>query len=146
MSVEENLRIMKSVDEVFETKDWTAFDERHSADVLCHSPMTPEPTRGIGPHREAMERIMGAFSDFRLKAERGFGQDDWVAIEYTMTGTHDGPLHTGEQVIPPTNRQVCLPVNATAKLVDGKIVEEHIVYDRLAMMIQLGVMKPPSQE
>ena len=140
MSVEENLRVIETVDKYVRAGDWDGFDERHSEDVVSYSQFTPEPTKGIVPHREALQRLQATFPDFELHTVRTFGQGEWVAAEYTMTGTHEGPLAVpGGQDIPPTHKSVSIPVSTQVRFVDGKIVEEHIYFDRATMLAQLGV-------
>jgi ketosteroid isomerase-like protein len=57
-----------------------------------------------------------------------------------MTGTHKGPLKsTSGKTIPPTNKQFRIDLAITLRFEGGKIAEEHIYYDRLGMLTQLGV-------
>ncbi len=140
MSVEENLKVIQTVDEAFNKRDWKAFNERHTEDVISYSPMTPEPTKGITDHREAVQGIQSAFPDFKMTREQSFGQGDWIFASYTLTGTHKGPLPgPGGKPIPPTNKTVRIPLGTAFRFENGKIAEEHIYFDRLAMLGQLGI-------
>ena len=140
MSVEENLKVINEVDEAFNKRDWNAFDARHNDDVISYSPMTPEPAKGIAAHKEAVQGILEAFPDFEMKREKSFGQDDWIFASYTLTGTHKGPLPgPGGKTIPPTNKPIRVPFGSAVRFENGKIAEEHIYYDRLAMLSQLGI-------
>lgn len=140
MSVEENLKSISDVDRAFNQKDWEAFNDRHADNVVAYSPLTPEPTRGIDPHREAVRGMFDAFPDLNMKQEFSFGQGNWVCAVYTMEGTHGGTLKgPGGQEIPPTNKPVKMSFCSALKLENGKIVEEHVYYDRLSMLAQLGI-------
>ena len=140
MDLKEDLRVIERVDKALNEQDWKTFDECHAPSVISYSPMTEEPTRDIEAHREAVKEIFTPFPDFRMTKIRSFGQGDWLCFEYTMTGTHTGPFKTGDgQVIPPTNKRISVPISLVAKIKDGKIAEEHIYYDRLAMLSQIGV-------
>lgn len=140
MSVEENLKAISDVDRAFNEADWGAFDNRHAEDVLAYSPLTPEPTKGIDPHRESVKGLLSAFPDLKMKQEFSFGQGDWVCAAYSIQGTHGGPLQgPGGQRIPPTNKPIKLSFCSALKLENGKIVEEHVYWDRMSMLAQLGV-------
>ncbi len=140
MSVEENLRIISDVDRAFNEGDWGAFNDRHADDVLAYSPITPEPTKGIDPHREAMKGLLGAFPDMEILQELSFGQGDWVCAVYSMQGTHTGTLQgPGGQLIPPTDKPIEMSFCTALKLENGKIVEEHVYWDRMSMLAQLGI-------
>lgn len=51
MSVEENMRLMKTLDDAWNNQDWDTFSERHTEDVIVRWPGQSEPTRGIDAHR-----------------------------------------------------------------------------------------------
>lgn len=105
-----------------------------------YSPQTPEPTKGIAPHRESMQGLLTAFPDMQMTEEQSFGQGDWMCVTWTATGTHTGPLAgPGGQTIPPTGKPVRLDLCGVAKVEGGKITEEHNYFDLLGMMAQLGL-------
>ena len=140
MNVEDNIKVIDAVDRAVNTRDWKAFDEKHSQNVLAYSPLTEEPTKGIEEHREAVRGLTISFPDFHIKTERCFGQGEWLCTEFIITGTHKAPLKSdGGQVIPPTNKKLRLPLISIMKIKDGKIVEERTYYDRLTMLAQLGI-------
>lgn len=140
MNVEENLKVIESVDEAFNKRDWDAFSERHTETVISYSPTNVEPTKGIKAHRDTVKGLLKAFPDYKMKRVRSFGQGDWVCATYMLTGTHKGPLElAGGKIIPPTNKQVQIEFASALKFENGKIAEEHIYYDRLDMLVQLGI-------
>jgi steroid delta-isomerase-like uncharacterized protein len=142
MKVEENLKVIESVDEAFNNRDWAAFSERHTENVVSHSPTHAEPTKGIKAHRESLQGLLDAFPDFQMKRVRSFGQGDWVCATYMFTGTHKGPLKgPGGKTIPPTNKSIRIEFASALKFENGKIAEEHIYYDRLEMLAQLGIIQ-----
>lgn len=147
MSIEENIRVLDSVDKYVSERDWDGFDERHSPDIISYSPMRPEPTKGRAEHREAVQGLTRTFPDLQLSTVRAYGQGEWVTAEWMMTGTHKGPLPgPGGQEIPPTDKSVRIPILASIRFDEnGLIAEERIFYDRAAMLAQLGVL-PGSQE
>ncbi len=46
MSGEDNLRLMKTLDDSWNNQDWDTFSERHTDDVIVRWPGQSEPTRG----------------------------------------------------------------------------------------------------
>ena len=140
MSVEKNLKIIEIVDEAFNERNWDVFNRCHTESIICYTPRNPESDNGIDAHRESVKGLISTFPDFHLKRERSFGQGDWTCAIYKMTGTHKGPLQgTGGKTIPPTNKPIRIDLAITLRFEGGKIAEEHIYYDRLAMLTQLGV-------
>jgi uncharacterized membrane protein len=47
MSVEENLRLMKTLDDAWNSQDWDTFEKRHANHVEVFWPGQPEPTKGV---------------------------------------------------------------------------------------------------
>ncbi|HYY88102.1 MAG TPA: ester cyclase [Chloroflexota bacterium] len=83
--------------------------------------------------------FLGAFSDFRLVPEHGLYDGEWVAGHWTWSGTHTGELAG----IPPTGRPVQVRGMGMYRILDGRIVEEHVIEDMMALLVQLGVAPPP---
>ena len=50
MSVEENMRLMKTLDDAWNSQDWDTFNERYNEDVYVYWPGQPEPTKGGHAH------------------------------------------------------------------------------------------------
>ena len=142
MATIDNLKAAEQVNKAALRRDWAGFSAGHTDSVLVYSPLTPEPTKGIGPHTDAVKGLLSAFPDFDMRLERIFGQGDWICTEFTMTGTHKAPLKGPDgQVIPPTNRKLKLELCSVVRFEDGKMAEEHTYYDRVSMMSQLGLTK-----
>ena len=140
MSVEENLQKLDAAHEAFNAQDWDGFFELYAESAVYSGPGIPEPLKGRAALREAFEVFHTAFPDIRSKPERSFGQGDWVCMEYTITGTHTGPLKLpGGETIPATNKPVRLQGCGVYKFEGGEITEEHDYSDQLGMMAQLGL-------
>jgi D-aminopeptidase len=67
----------------------------------------------------------------RRPASTGYRTVDCLVLNYTMTGTHQGPLTlpTGDTV-PATGRKVTLPCSTTVQLKDGKGVRQNHYWAR----------------
>lgn len=146
MGVEGNIRVVRATDKAFNNRDWNAFMRLHAESVVVYSAFSPEPTKGRQAHRKEVEGMFASFPDLRVKDERTFGQGDWVCSEYSVTGTHKGPLTgPGGQAIPPTGKSFRLNLCAVIKVEDGEVTEERTYLDMFSLMAQLGLIPGGSQ-
>ena len=140
MSVEENLRLVNESAEAYNSRNWDRYYELHAESIVRHDPSFPEPIKGRAAHREAVQGVLKAFPDMSAEDVRAFGQGDQLSVEFTMTGTHTGPLAVPDgQTIPATNKSFRLNILEVLKWEGGQIVEEHAYYDVLGFMAQLGL-------
>ena len=80
-----------------------------------------------------------AFPDVRFSLVDLVAADDKVAWHFVITGTQDGEIFG----IPVTHRPVSVEVMVISRFVDGKWVEDHVVFDQLGMLQQLGALAMP---
>jgi ketosteroid isomerase-like protein len=66
--------------------------------------------------------------------------DDVAVEEGTFRGTQTGVLHAPTGDIPPTGRSVEVDYIQVLRFRDGKHVSFHLMFDRLAMLEQLGLV------
>jgi ketosteroid isomerase-like protein len=70
---------------------------------------------------------------------------DDVAVEEGMfTGTHNGVLHGPMGDILPTGRPVGIAYVQVLRFRDGKHISFNLMYDRLSMLEQLGLIPAPA--
>ncbi len=81
-----------------------------------------------------------AFPDAQMSVVNELVAGDWFVQEFTFTGTHTGTLTSPEGDIPPTNRQATGRGVDVARVAGGKIVEEHLYFDQVEILTQLGLM------
>ncbi len=126
--------------EAFNAQDWDRFLRLHAESVIDWEPSLPEPLKGREAIRQFLQGFVTAFPDLHARKERSFGQDDWVCAEFTITGTHKGPMPgPGGQMIPATDKPVRIQEAIVFKLEGGEITEVHEYYDLYGMMVQLGL-------
>jgi predicted ester cyclase len=81
-----------------------------------------------------------AFSDLRLEIKRLLTDGSAAAAEGTITGTHDGVLHTPNGDVAPTGRAVELRW-AAVYVTDGDTLKsEHLFFDQMDFLGQLGLL------
>lgn len=143
MSVEENLRLMKTLDDAWNSQDWDTFNQRHHEDVTVNWPGQDKPTKGGHAHHLESVEFFKTFPDNHVGNDPYrvlFGQDDWTCSVAIFTGTMKGPMKTEEGEIQPTNKKFKVKFCTVAHWKDGKIIEENLFYDQIGLMKQIGLM------
>jgi predicted ester cyclase len=81
-----------------------------------------------------------AFPDLRLELKRFLTDGPAAAAEGTLSGTHDGVLHTPNGDVAPTGRAVELRW-AAVYVTDGDTLKsEHLFFDQMDFLGQLGLL------
>ena len=132
-------RIAKEFTDAFNAHD----EERIRAGYADDARFWAPGAEGLDGAEGATEYAMGfirAFPDVRITTDNEIDAGDWIALEFTYEGTHTGPLANPDGTeIPPTNRRVTGKGVDILKIEDGKVVEEHIYFDQLEFLAQLGL-------
>ena len=81
--------------------------------------------------------LLGALPDARLSVDytctNAMRDGDYVAVRWTLAGTHEGGALWG----PPTGAPLLILGESQYRLVDGKVAEEWLVFDELAVLTQV---------
>ena len=137
MLVEENKSVVRRwVDEVVNGRNLDVADEILSADF-------GSPRGNRQEFKQLTAYIHTAFPDFHRAIDELIGEGDKVVVRWTNRGTHTGGEYLG---LPATGKQLEGPGVSIFRIVDGKIVEQWGVFDRLALRQQLGFTLVPPQE
>ena len=84
--------------------------------------------------------FQGAFPDLRLEIEQLLTDGPAAAAEGTLTGTHDGVLHSPNGDVAPTGRAVEFRW-AAVYVTDGDTLKsEHLFFDQMDFLGQLGLL------
>ena len=141
MSVEENLTKLDAALEAFNAKDWDRYYASFAESVVTHAPGVSGPIKGRAALREADQEYLTAIPDMQVTKERSFGQDDWICVEVSLTGTHTGPMSApGGGVIPATHKTVRSRECYLYRFDGGEIAEQHLYADVMGYMAQLGLL------
>ena len=84
-----------------------------------------------------------AFPDAHIDVSDVYFVDDIAVEEGTFSGTHDGVLHTPSEDVPPIGRAISVPYIHVLRYRDGLHVAFNLVFDRLLMLKQLGLVPAP---
>ncbi|HYC19508.1 MAG TPA: ester cyclase [Candidatus Bathyarchaeia archaeon] len=145
MNVEENKRLMQTLDDAWNGQDWETFNKRHAENVAVYWPGQPEPTRGQKAHQEEAEQFFNTFPDNRVgnrPYKALFGEGEWTCSVANFTGTMMGPMAGPDgKTIQPTNKKFQVEFCTVAHWnEEGEITEEKLFYDLVGLMRQLALM------
>ncbi len=136
MSTEENKKIVRRYQEIYNSNDLDRLTE-----VISEELLTPNILPGI-PHgvegAKAVHRIMLAgFPDYQTIIEDMIAEDDKVVARIKMTGTNAGEFMR----IPATGKRVEYTGIYIVRISNGKIIEHWGEEDGVSLLQQLGVLK-----
>ncbi|MBV8733659.1 MAG: nuclear transport factor 2 family protein [Solirubrobacterales bacterium] len=86
-----------------------------------------------------------AFPDAHIEVHHVHFIDDVAVEEGTFSGTHDGVLRTPSGDLPPTGRAARVPYIHVLRYRDGLHASFNLVFDRLLMLEQLGLIPVPTE-
>ncbi|MBV9004463.1 MAG: nuclear transport factor 2 family protein [Solirubrobacterales bacterium] len=136
--------------EAFErgTDTFNAQDIDGFAEVLADDAVFTAPGGMQGAGKAACAEFYGgwfqAFPDAHVEVHSVHFIDDVAVEEGTFTGTHDGVLYTPTGEIQPTGAAVSLDYIHVLRFRDGKHISFNLMFDRLLMLEQLGLIPAPA--
>ena len=86
-----------------------------------------------------------AFPDARQEITRLVADGPIVSAEGRFAGTHSGPLRLPEGAFAPTGRRVEFRWSVTCEVRGEELISEHLYFDRLDLLTQLGLASPSSR-
>jgi steroid delta-isomerase-like uncharacterized protein len=135
--------------EAFEkgTDTFNAHDIEGFTEVLADDVVFAAPGGMRGEGKTACAAFFGgwftAFPDAHVDVHDVHVLDDVAIEEGTFSGTHDGVLHSPIGDVPPTGRSVSVSYVQVLRFRDGKHVSFNLMFDRLLMLEQLGLIPAP---
>jgi ketosteroid isomerase-like protein len=130
------------------TDTFNAHDIKGFAEVLADDVVFEAPGGVRGEGKAACAEFFGSwfvsFPDAHVEVHSVHIFDDVAVEEGTFTGTHNGVLRGPMGDVPPTGRPVRLGYIQVLRFRDGKHTSFHLMFDRLAMLEQFGLMSAPA--
>jgi steroid delta-isomerase-like uncharacterized protein len=129
-------------DDAFNAKDVDARRalETDDVEVVLPGGMT---LRGTDQALELLRVFWEALPDARLEHATETESGDTVVFEGTLTGTHTGPFRAPQGEVPPSGNAVNVRYAAVKRVRDGKVASDHVYFDQLEFMLQIGAMAGP---
>jgi len=139
-----------AINKAFESGDASVLDKHVVKDAIGHSPMDPEPKRGIEEAKKFFNAFHNGFPDAKIEIKTTAVSGDTLFGLYHMTATN-----TGEMMgMPATNKKIDIwGVDVMRFNADGMMVEHWDFGDNVTFMKQLGLipdmaaaMPPPTSD
>jgi steroid delta-isomerase-like uncharacterized protein len=127
----------------FNAHDMDAFADALADDVVFTA---PGGTQGEGKAACAafFASWFAALPDARVDVHAVHFTGEVAVEEGTFIGTHNGVLKGPEVDVPPTGRSVTVDYIQTLRFRDGKHASFRLMFDRLTMLEQLGLVPTPA--
>jgi steroid delta-isomerase-like uncharacterized protein len=111
----------------------------HYDDAITWHDMAADRTyRGKGEVGTFLRSLFSALPDLRLELTTRLPHGDYVAEEYTFTGTHQGSLFG----IPATGRALQIRAVSFVRMRDGRLAEDNFYFDVAGVLAQMGLFPP----
>jgi hypothetical protein len=109
----------------------------YAPDAVVESPLAGGTTNGLAQIKQVFETYFTAFPDLGMNEGEVLVDGQRAAVMATFTGTDRG----GFMGLPPTGRQVTIPVVFLYEFKDGTIARDRRFYDFTGLLIQVGTLK-----
>jgi len=129
-------------DEAWNSKDVEARKALCSPDIDVEMPGGMQ-LRGLDQVNQIESAFWEALPDSEIKRLEEFVAGDAVIAEGILSGTQTGPFRTPQAEIPPSGNHVSLRYASVKRVVNGKLVSEHLYFDQMEFMMQLGALPAP---
>ena len=137
MSVEQNKEnIRRHVDEIWHKGNMEVVDELIALNYVVHS--TGDDITGIDGFKQMATSQRTAVPDLHFTIDHMIAEGDYVAVQYTSTGTFTNKV--GD--IEPTGKKMMQKQAIIYRFEDGKQAEVWEYRDMLSMYQQLGIPIP----
>ncbi len=122
----------------WDRKDLDGVMARYADEVEVRGPAGMH-VHGADAAREMFGQLLGAYESGGSEIVRQFVDGDYVITEWRDVTRNNGPLRlaTGES-LPPTGRTVTQEILFIHHVIDGRIAEETVYFDRHALLQQIG--------
>ena len=134
MSEENKAIVRRLIEDTWNKKNRSLIDEVIAPDYVGHNPGGD--LHGLDGARQLYDIYTTGFPDFNLAIEELMAEGDSVTVRWTFSGTHEGDL----MGVPPSGNQVSVNAFGTFRITGGKIAEDHLLWDTLSLMQQVGAI------
>jgi steroid delta-isomerase-like uncharacterized protein len=131
--------VHRQVLDAWNRRDWDSFRSLLHSDYRY---IGPDGKEYIGPDAGVNigKMYATAFPDGKLEVKNVFASGNNALCEFVARGTHKGDL----KGIAPTGKPIEINIANVMEVRDGKVYREREYFDVMSMMVQLGVVQPPS--
>jgi steroid delta-isomerase-like uncharacterized protein len=112
----------------------------YADDAVLEDVAFGEVFQGKDEIRSYLERQIAASDDISVVTTTAFADDDWVATEWTLTGTYTGQL---PGLPPGQGQQIVIRGAGILELEDGLIRADREYWDAYAFLVAAGALPAP---
>lgn len=132
--------VRRFVEELWNERHVDVADEIFAEDCVTHQLQSGRPDECVarGPHaiKEHVANWIASFPDLRFNIEQMLSEDDRVATQLLVEGTHQGSWLG----IPASGKKLQMRMFTIHRVVHGRIVEDWVLLEALGVLQQLGVV------
>jgi ketosteroid isomerase-like protein len=132
---EQNRRLVRRYFELLNEADLSAAEEVLSPDMVFLGPRAPEGVHGLEAFRDFIAGLRRGAPDLRFAELQTIVEGDRVASVFTMTRSH--PTGEGD------TKTIVTEGMDLFRIADGKIHQINAYFDRLGLLVEMGVVEPP---
>ena len=136
MSASNKAIVRPLYDEVWNKRRLELVDEIISPSHALHDPNLTGSAVGPEAYKRQVSRFIAAFPDLRFTIEDIVGENEKLAVSWTISGTHKSEF----MGVPATNKKVSVHGITIHHFVNAKIMDSYVSWDAWGMMQQLGVV------
>ncbi len=141
MSSEQNKALVRRLfGELFNKGDFSKIPEIFAPSWVNMDPGVP-PMMGLEGARQLVSMFRSGFPDMNLKVNEIMADADMVASSFIFSGTQTGEV----MGMPPTGKKVKVEGIGIFRISDGKLIQNHVIFDKFGLLEQLGVIPAPAQ-
>lgn len=130
--------IFDSLTDAINRHDLEAIADGYGQQVVVSSP--DGTYEGRQAATDYLESFLVAFPDLTVNVWSKVTSGDLVCDEWTLTGTHTGPLPLPDgSTLPATGKRVDLRGCDIAAFENGQVISHRIYYDNVDFLTQLGI-------
>lgn len=125
---------------VYSNQEWERLHESHAENILVYYP-DGSTTVGLEDHIAALEPMFVFAPNTKINVHPiRFGTGQYTAVTGYIEGTFSEPMPIGDgKFIDPTGKSFNLPMVTIGLWKDGVMYEEHLFWDNMAFMQQIGL-------
>jgi steroid delta-isomerase-like uncharacterized protein len=130
--------------EAVNAHDAKAFAATYAPDAVVHDPLYPQPLKGRDAIEQDMVELLRAFPDARFTWGPLLQDGGTVAGEFTLRGTHLGPLAAPDGEVPATGNPIENSGAVFSRFnAEGEVAEERRYYDVAGLIAKVGLAPAP---
>jgi steroid delta-isomerase-like uncharacterized protein len=135
--------VCRYYEEIWNRGNLRLIDELFAPEYANHDPATP----GVTIHgREAFKGLVNSYReampDRHFTIEEQIAEGDRVVSRWTATGTLTQEMMTPLGPLPATGKSATVSGITITTFTNGKIVDDHVIWDTLGWLQQVGAVPP----